>query len=197
MGILKDLFIYNAGKSLSKNHPTAAGIGSLLAYHYVEDLNNNYMNNRKKEFKNNMLKLKNNINSIYSDNSKYFGKDFINKFDYINRILNIIDQRNFSKYEKTISRFIVECQIHLVATSGADSLIRGLESLPEGLIDKDIVNNSIDYYNKIKNSTDINDTMKYSDEMVNYISSNRIEVDQYEVNGKQKLYELVKLYNSI
>ena len=144
-----------------------------------------------------MQKLRSDINSIYSDNSKYFGKDFMKKFDYINSILNKTNQKNYNKYSKILGRFIVECEFHLVATSGADNLVNGLESLPEGLIDVKIINNSINYYNKIRNSTDMNITLKYSEDMVNYISSNKIAIAQYEVNGKQKLNDLIKLYNSI
>ena len=184
MGIFKDLFYYGLGRNLSKSHPTAAGIGMVMAHNYLENVEESSKNER--EFIISKEKLKESFRSILKENSIYFGADYLKKFENLFETINNLTPSNYKYNKPKIDDFIKECDFHVYACSGAKSLIDPLKTL-NGKVKKSTIDTATKMYEKIKQSTFSYETIIYWQDLMDYLQNHNVEITNYE-EAKNTIY---------
>lgn len=184
MGLLKNLFYYSVGKSLSKSHPTAAGIGMVMAHNYLESIEESSKNER--EFIISKEKLKEDFRSILKENSIYFGSDYLKKFENLFETINNLTPSNYKYNKSKIDDFIKECDFHIYTCSGAKSLIDSLASF-KGKVKKTTIDTATKMYEKIKQSTFSYETIIYWQDLMDYLQNHNVEIVNYE-EAKNTIY---------
>lgn len=186
MGIIKNLFLFNLGKVVSKKHPTAAGMGIVALNTLAE--NEKEQNKSINKLYSQKEKTLEQLIYLYDNFNEYMGPVFIEKYKRIYDMVNNIEPGdNFNKNQAL--KYLKECNIHIFAVQTSESLIEQINNVPKGKIKKSIIDNANNMYESIKESVDTNETIDIWNNFMNYLINNGLMVSNYE-ELKDSLKEL-------
>lgn len=189
MGLLKNLFYYSVGKSLSKNHSDAAGFGLMSLNILNEQLNEQEKN--KKDFEKGKIKAVNSFKEFYMNNQRYFGNDYLREiYKYQTKLLEMTPE-NSHITTNLVQSFLKEMEFHIEATSGSIGIIEELEKLPREKMKPNFLINCKNKVNLIKNSIVPLETLNYWEDFMNYLAKNNVDIENRD-SVKEHLLQMLK-----
>lgn len=180
MGLLKNLFNYVVGRSLSKNNPDLAGFGFMITNAYFDEIKNSeYDFYKKKE------KAIKSFKKFCMDNIDFFGEDYLKKiYEYQNLYQNLTPD-NCDIIKPKILKFIDEMDFHILATYCSYEVIKILEDFPKEDLKPFFLDNCKIKYKKIKDSIVPTLTLEYWDDYMKYLIENNVNIENYSELKRQ------------
>ena len=191
MGIIKNMFLFDVGNKLEKDHSFLGGT-TLVA---LNTLAENEKTKNKKQIKNEKLKegILDDLRVLYNENKNSMGSSLIERYNqlYVN-IINI-ESDKLGYYSSTIIDFVRDCSVHIYAVDTIQELVDKLNQVPKEKLKEGLLDNVNKMFNCIKESTDSLETIDIWNDLTMYLVNNNIEIENLE-KVKERL---INKYNGI